>query len=242
MDSLCADLRLRNAAERAASLGQETTWRLSVDGFGVAVGSAATLEACSRLSFLKLPGRVSLDDPDAVLRLVVIGGKEDAEAAAAEAAATAAAKEGQEKDTALLPPSLELSFARRRFILGLEVGTRLRHPKAGESYRKQKLHARDRSRVLSELALPKRPYIGKRSCFFFHVFFHFFLRGETKKKLTPPPRPRNRYTKNQARPPWTPRSQPSCATSPWSGKAPSFWTPASGRGRSWWPRPRRAPT
>ena len=171
MASLCADLKLKNAAEkRAAALGgKDSTWRLSVDGFGVAVGSSAVREACDKLSFLNLPGKVSLDDPDAVLRLIVIGGKEDQEAEEAETGA----KKGGEKLP--LPPALEPSFARRRYILGLEVGTRLRHPKrAGEkgSFRKQKLHARDRSRVLSELSLPNRPYIGKRkrgreSVFFF---------------------------------------------------------------------------
>lgn len=181
MESLCADLRARNATERAASLGTGATWRLSVDGFGVAVGSAATLEACSKLSFLEFPGKVSLVDPDAVLRLIMIGGKEEAEAEAA--AAAAAGGEEAAKDTPLLlPPSLEPSFARRRYILGLEVGTRLRHPRAGESYRKQKVHTRDRSRVLSELALPKRPYIGERSFFRSFVFPHFFLQKTT---LTP---------------------------------------------------------
>ena len=159
MASLCADLRARNVTERAAGLGADSTWRLSVDGFGVAVGSAATREACEKLSFLNLPGRVSLDDPDAVLRLIVIGGKEEAEAAEGKGEGAEGAARGGKLP---LPPALEPSFARRRYILGLEVGTRLRHPRgAGEGFRKQRVHARDRSRVLSELSLPNRPYIGK---------------------------------------------------------------------------------
>ena len=63
--------------------------------------------------------------------------------------------------------------------MGLEVGTRLRHHprKAGESkcFRKQKVHARDRSRVLSELSLPKRPYIGKKRGEEARVFFSMFF-------------------------------------------------------------------
>ena len=206
MDSLCADLKAKTAAARAAGLGRESTWRLSVDGFGVAVGSAATLEACAKLSFLDFPGRVSLDDPDAVLRLIVIGGKggegegegeggeEGAAAEGASAGGAEGAAAGREKTEAAksaaaalpLPPALEPSFARRRYILGLEVGTRLRHPRAGESYRKQKVHARDRSRVLSELSLPKRPYIGKgggEAKFFFPIFF--FPRRRRKKLKKP---------------------------------------------------------
>ena len=170
MASLCADLKARNATGRAAGLGKDATWRLSVDGFGVAVGSAATAEACEGLSFLEMPGRVSLDDPDVVLRLIVIGGKE--EAAEAEGAAHAEG-EGAKKNLCPLPPALEPTFARRRYILGLEVGTRLRHPRAGESYRKQKFHARDRSRVLSELSLPNRPYIGKERRDTSFPFFFF---------------------------------------------------------------------
>ena len=158
------------------------------------MGSAATREACARLAFLGIPGKVSLDDPDAVLRLIVIGGKEEGEEEGEEGEEGEEEEAGTKNATAAataaaaspLPPSLEPSFARRRYILGLEVGTRLRHPKTpGESFRKQKVHSRDRSRVLTELALPKRPYIGKRKVFFFFFFrFLVFFRPEIFLKKT----------------------------------------------------------
>ena len=244
MASLCADLRAKNATERATGLGADSTWRLSVDGFGVAVGSAATREACEKLSFLNLPGRVSLDDPDAVLRLIVIGGKEEAEAAEGKGEGAEGAARGRKLP---LPPALEPSFARRRYILGLEVGTRLRHPRgAGEGFRKQRVHARDRSRVLSELSLPNRPYIGKGGGERERRFSSLPSGGDLDPTSSrgpdpPPPKLENRSTL-QVRPPWTPRSPRSCATSPSSSEGPSSSTPASGRARSSWPRRRRERT
>jgi hypothetical protein len=212
MDSLCADLKRKNAPElRAAKLGKEATWRLSVDGFGVAVGSKATREACERLAFLNLPGKVSLDDPDAVLRLIVIGGKEEGMEEEDIGDETEAKKKKSNSACSSLPPSLEPSFARRRFVLGLEVGTRLRHPKAGESYRKSKMHARDRTRVLSELALPKRPYIGKRGEEKRENFFLLSTSSTSTEKKT---KTEKKTLSSQVQPRWTPRSPPSCATSP----------------------------
>ena len=201
MDSLCADLRARNAPARAAALGPESTWRLSVDGFGVAVGSAATLEACAKLSFLNFPGKVNLDDPDAVLRLIVIGGKGEGEEGGEEEKEGEGNEAAKNNNTLPLPPALEPSFARRRYILGLEVGTRLRHnPKRpGECFRKQKVHARDRSRVLSELSLPKRPDLGKDRRGFVFVFF-FRRRRCRKKNFNSKKRTKNKNRKKISRP------------------------------------------